>query len=281
MKKFILIITVQLLFLNIFSQKAVAPHDKIEKFYNTTTCVVYDSDIFNTYNSAIEKAVKQSWTITPYKFISMEDFNKMKSNPDYSFLVRTKVYPVKNNTNAEYTFLTLVMGQADTRFEDLTEICSFPLSYYNVDYDKYDYKIGALLLFVQNHIDITYNNPDLDEKNIIRYYNKNISKINQKTLYLNTENLENKVDTEQEISKYYSGIVKLTNAQTIQQAINQKREDVVILHLVSPSQGTSYEGKCYKMLVGAADGKLYYFDNHNINWRKPGKFLKNDFKKLE
>lgn len=263
----------------IFSQKAVAPHNEIEKFLNTTTCIVYDSDIFNTYNTAIKTAVKQSWTITPYKFITMDEFETLRKNPDYSFLVRTKVYPDNAKKNYEYTFLTLVIGSRNKSFEELTEICSFPLSYYNTDYEKYDYKLGALLLFVQNHINITYDDPALTTNNIISYYNKNISEINNKTIFLNKENLADDINSLSKISKYYSGDIKITTPSMIQQAIDDKNEDVIILHLVTPNT-TGYEGKCYKMLVGAADGKLFYFNSHSVTKNKPGKFLKQDLKKL-
>lgn len=280
MKKYVFLLI--LLFVSFYakSQKAVAPHDEIEKFLNTTTCIVYDSDVFNTYNSAIELAVEQSWTITPYKFITMDEFSSLRMNPDYSFLIRTKVYPDNANINSEYTFLTLVLGAKDKNFEELTEICSFPLSYYNVDYDKYDYKMGALLLFVQNHIQITYNDPSLNTNNIIAYYNKNITDIGNKTLYFNADNLNTDVNTLSKISSFYSGSVKITDADEIQQLIDNKDENAIILHIVTPPDGSSYDGKCYKMLVGAADGKLYYFDSHKITNKKPGRFLKQDFKKL-
>ena len=129
MKTKLSLILIMLISASLFAQKAVAPHDKIEKFYKTTTCVVYDSDIFNTYNKAIETAVKQSWTVTPYKFITMDEFQKLRSKPEYSFLIRTKVYPDSDKRNDEYTFLTLVLGERDKNCDELTEICSFPLSY--------------------------------------------------------------------------------------------------------------------------------------------------------
>ncbi|MBN2662953.1 MAG: hypothetical protein JXR68_04825 [Bacteroidales bacterium] len=280
MKKYILFLALSLISYYGFSQKAVASHDEIEKFLNTTTCIVYDSDVFNTYNSAIQTAVEQSWTITPYKFITMDEFYSLRMNPDYSFLIRTKVFPDNTNKNSEYTFLTLVVGEKDKNFEELSEICSFPLSYYNVDYDKYDYKMGALLLFVQNHIQITYDDPSLNTNNIITYYNRNTTEIGTKIIYLNADNLNTDVNTVSKISNFYGGTVKISTPDEIQQLIDEKDENAIILHIVAPPEGSSYDGKCYKMLVGAADGKLYYFDSQIITNAKPGKFLKQDFKNL-
>jgi hypothetical protein len=265
---------------SIFGQKAVAPHQKIAQFYKTTTCIVFDSDIFNTYNSAIEEAVKHTWGITPYKFISMDQFKTMMHNPKYSFLVRTKVVPEKNKTGVAYTFLSLVLGERDKNFDELTEICSFPLSYYNTDYDKYDYKMGALLLFIQNHINITYNNPDLTSRNILSFYNRNIKKIGDKTIYFTADNLAKNVNTPDKIKKYYSGRVKIVKPEVIRNLINTKDRNAIILHIVSPPGDNSKLGKCYKMLIGAGDGLLYYYNWHKVSKKKPGKFLKQDFTKL-
>ena len=281
MKRTILILIAMFFVFDGFSQKAVATHQQIESFKNTTTCVVLDDDIFNTYNNAIKKAVDQSWTITPVKYITMDEFKEYMHKSEYSFLIRTKVYPEKKNNTVAYTFLSLVNGEQDKSFGQLPEICSFPLSYYNVDYDKYDYKMGALLLFIQNHINITFDNENLTDKNILQYYNNNTSDINSKTLYITSENLQNTVNSKNKIAKFYSGTIEIVEPDDIEDAINQKNEDIIILHIVTPSDNSGSVGRCYKMLLGASDGKLYYYDSHAINSRSPGKFLKNDFKKLK
>jgi hypothetical protein len=281
MKKIFLLMLSVILVNSSFGQKAVATHNQIETFYKTTTCVVLDDDIFNTYNSAIQTAVEQSWTVTPFKFISMKEFKDIRQRSEYSFLIRTKVFSEKHPDKVSYTFLSLVVGEIDKNFEELPEICSFPLSYYNVDYEKYDYKIGALLLFIQNHIEITYNDESLSDKNILHHYNKNISNISEKEIYLNKENIETAVNSESKISKIYSGKVKIVDSDEIQKAIDEKNEDVIILHIVTPPDNSGSIGKCYKMLIGAADGKLYYYDAHSIKKNKPGKFLKSDFTNLK
>lgn len=275
---FILVILISI---NSFSQKAVATHEQIESFYKTTTCIVLDDNLFNTYNSAIKKAVEQSWTVTPYEFISMDEFKKRMDEEEYSFLIRTKVFPENDPEKVAYSFLTLVNGEYDKNFVELAEICSFPLSYYDVDYEIYDYKLGALLLFIQNHIELTYNNQDLNDNNILQYYNKNISEIGTKEIYFNKDNLETSINSTSKISKYYSGKIKVTDADEIEEAIENDNDNVVIMHIVTPPENSSSIGRCYKMLLGAADGKLYYYDSHKIKKSKPGKFLKKDLTNLK
>jgi len=52
----------------------------------------------------------------------------------------------------------------------------------------------------------------------------------------------------------------------------------VFLHKVGP-EGTRLIARCYKILIGAADSKFYYFDYHKISDEKPDGFLLSDFKK--
>lgn len=279
MKKTLIIAVIVLITQVSKSQTAVAPHQIIEKFYKTTTCVVLTDDIFNIYNTAIKRAIKEVWTVTPYKFITVDEFNKQMNNPDLSFLVLTTVYPEKNVTKFSYTMLSLVIGQKGKHFEELPEICSFPLSYDNVDYSEYDYKMSALVKFMQNHIKLTYENPNLNNKNILKFYNKNIQKIGNKTIYFTSENLAPDVNTISKIEKIYNGNVKIVDDDEIQKLISNKDTNALILHIVAPPKNYT-KGKCYKMIIGAADGKLYYYSSHLVSSKKPGAFLKSDFKNM-
>lgn len=279
MKKTITVIIILLSSIVSKSQTAVASHETIEKFLNTTTCVVLTDDIFNIYNTAIKRAIKEVWTVTPYKFITVDEFNKQINNPELSFLVLTTVYPEKSVTKFSYTMLSLVVGQKGKHFEELPEICSFPLSYDNVDYSEYDYKMSALVKFMQNHIKLTYENQNLNNKNILRYYNKNIQDIGNKTIYFYSGNLAPDVNTIAKIKKIYSGKVKIADEDAIEKIISGKDTNALILHIVAPPKNYT-KGKCYKMILGAADGKLYYYSSHLVSPKKPRGFLKNDFENL-
>jgi hypothetical protein len=43
---------------------------------------------------------------------------------------------------------------------------------------------------------------------------------------------------------------------------------------------TKFKARCYKILIGAADAKFYYFDYHMVDDDTPDGFLAKDFKKL-
>lgn len=262
------------------AQDAVATPDEIKKFEKTTTYVVYDENIFGSYNSAIKKAVENYWTLTPVKFIKTVEYKKLRGSYRNSFIIRTKVNFDKDKSNTSYTFLSVLLGSNKGSMASMPDLCSFPLSYYNVDYDKYHYKLGAVVKFMQNHIILTRDNPNLTGKNILKYYNKNTSELKGKTLYVIKDELDNDVNSNSKIKKYYSGKVVITTAEEIEEIINKKDKDAVFLHKVGPSKGDD-KLRIYKLIMGASDGKLYYFGYHKYKKGKANDaFLASDFKKL-
>jgi hypothetical protein len=67
--------------------KAQAPFpsaDEIKQFMGSKTCIVLEDDPFSSFNAFVKDAVKAFWTITPYEFIPIVEFNKRRTNPAYS-----------------------------------------------------------------------------------------------------------------------------------------------------------------------------------------------------
>lgn len=280
--KFFILIVFYAIFIanNLKSQETVATAEQIAAFYKTTTCVVLTDDIFNTYNSEIKTAIEQNWTITDYEFISTSEFEDRSSNSEYSFLIYTQIFFKDEDTQASYSFLSLVLNVKSGDINKMPDLCSFPLSYWEVDYDKYDYKFGSIVLFMQNHVNLTKENPDLNSKNIIQHYNKNTEDMTGKTLYVIKEELSSDVNTINKIKEYYDGEVKIVTSEEIKEAIENKDEDIIFLHKVGPPEDSSDKARCFKLILGAADGKLYYYDHHKINDKNPDGLLKTDFKKM-
>lgn len=266
---------------NIMAQDAVATQDQINKFYKTKTYIVYDSNIFGSYNKGIKKAIEQNWTITDVEFINETQYAKMKYSYRNSFIVRTKVKFTKDKSKTAYTFLSVLLGSKNAgAMKNMPDLCSFPLSYYNVDYDKYIYKLGAIVKFMQNHIMLTKENPNLNSKNILKYYDKNKKKLTGKTLYVLKEELAKDVNTTQKIKKHYAGDVRIVSKEDIKAAIANKEDNIVFLHKVGPDEH-SEKVRIYKVILGAADGKLYYFNYHKYKkGKRPDAFLASDFDKL-
>jgi hypothetical protein len=260
----------------IFAQSKLTSDD-VAQFFQTTTCVVLDNNLLSGYNIEIENAVKKEWKITPFEIISWEEFDKRKLDKKYSFLVISQVVFDRDKNPAKYDFLSLVVG-GQKKLIDMPDLCPFPLAYSGVDEDSYLFKINTIVMFIQQHITMLKDNPEYVNANLFKHYNDNLSDIQGKTICFLKEELAPNINTVQKIAKYYKGDVKIVSREELHELI-KNNADIVFLHKVGP-EGTRLASRCYKVLMGAKDAKLYYFDYHKIDGDSKDAFLLSDIKKM-
>jgi len=274
---FVLMVTS--VFTGAFSKDHLPSEEDYKAFLKTKTLVVMDTNPMSDFNFKIKEVMKDVWNVTDYDFISQKEFEDKKSDPSYSFLLSTTVTFSMDKTKARYTFLSLLMGKSETEVRDLPDLCSIPLSYLRVEDDSYAYKMEAFIRFIQDHVNLMIAQPDLIKANVFKYYNKNIKSLKDKTLYLVKDDLASNVNSLSKINNLYPYDVKLVTQEEVEQALKRKDPNVVILHKVGP-EGTKYKARCYKILVGAADSRFYYFDYHMISKKKPDGLLDRDLKQM-
>ena len=281
MKKIILAIIIGISTLSVNAQEYLPTETDLNQFLNSKLYVVLEPNPIAAYNFKIQEAVKNAWNLTEFEFISLDQFEKMYNDPDKSFLMMTQVVFQNDKTKVRYNFLHIFIGKEglDT-FEDLPDIAAIPLSYTEVDEEFWVYKMESLVRFMQTHIQNMRDNPGMIKKNIFEYYNEFTKDIKQKTLYLVKDEVAPNINTEAKIKKIYPYKVKFVTREEIEEAIENRDEDVVYLHKVGP-QGTRLRARCYKIIIGAQDANFYYFNHH---WVQKGKnfdgFLDKDFKEL-
>lgn len=263
------------------AQEKVAAADVIKKFFETKTCVVLDNNIFNSYNSGIKQAIESSWTITPFEYISFDEFQQRKFKPEYSFLLVTKDYYKDDSDKMTYAFLSLLQGGNYKSVYDMPTLASFPLSYYeNQDYEKYVYKLTPIVKFMQNHVNLTKDHPELTEKNIVLYYNRNAEKLGDKKLYIIKEDLPKDLNTEAKVKAIYTKPFEiLAEQENLEDIVKANDPKAVFVHKVGPPKGSPRAARCFNVVLGN-DGSVYYFGWHKISTKEPDGFLKGDFKKL-
>ncbi len=280
MKRFFFAVMLAALAVNTFGNRYVARPEDIQAFLKTTTYVVLEDNPMAEYNLMIKKAVENSWTITPYEFITATEFETMRNDISKSFLVNLQVKFSGDKLEATYNFLSVVLGAGVKRHTDLPDICSVPLSYSSVHEDSYTYKLESLIRFAQNHIKLIEANPSLISSNIFNHYNKNRKQMKGKELWLLEKDIEKNTRSLAAIRKVYPHKVRIVTDDDIEQAIAEKNTDVVFLHKVGP-EGTRLQARCYKILIGAGDDQFYYFDYHMISKKRGDGFLAKDFKKIK
>ncbi len=276
-----IVLTVFILFsvLTPYAQSVIPSRQDIAAFFTTKTLVVLEENPLMEYNSIMKKVMEQEWKITEYDFISSKDFDKKRLDPQFSFIYMSRVTFENDKTDAEYRFLQLSLGGDYFRLNEMPDIASVPLAFYDVEEDRYAYKLAIILRFMQNHAKLIREQPEIVSANVFKHYNENIQEIKDKTFYVLKEELGADVNTEAKIKKVYPYKFKLVTAEDIEQAIKDNDPNVVFLHKVGP-EGTKIDARCYNVIIGAADAKFYYFDYHKISDKNPDGFLASDFKKL-
>ena len=263
----------------VFAQDYIPTVAEIKHFPQTKTVMILEDKLLSEYNSRLQEIVPVEWTATSYDFLSWKNFDAHRKDRSLSFLILNKVTFEKDKSNAQYQFMSLLLGGNSKGLSDMPDLCSVPLAYYGEPEESYIYKIGIFLRFIQNHVKVITNDPSVASKNIMEHYNKNIQRLSGKTLYLIADELARDVNTEAKIKAVYDGPFKLVTQDDIQKAIADKNPNVVFLHKVGPGKSQT-NARCYKILVGADDAQFYYFDYHKIDNRSPDGFLASDFKKL-
>ncbi len=116
----------------------------------------------------------------------------------------------------------------------MKDITNLPLSYYGVDEDHFSYKLGTIVRFMQDHIRLITEQPELVSQNVFKHYNENMADIKGKTLYLVEDELARDVSTEAKIRALYPNDVKIVEREEIKELIMAGDEDAVFLHKVGP-----------------------------------------------
>jgi len=280
MKKYPAFLLLLVPFVQLQAQREYLPtQEDLDHFYTTKTYVVLETNAISDYNIEIQDAVKKFWDITEYEFLPMKDFAEKSKDQNASFLYLATVSFEKDKSNARYQFLCLSLGGDRISIDDLRDVANIPMGYYGVDSDHYAYKLGIMIRFLQYHVRLITENPDIISQNVYKYYNDNMADLRGKTLYLVQEELANDVNTLSKIRAYYPGEVKLVDREAIKELIMAQDPDAVVLHKVGP-EGKKMNARVYKILIGLAEAKFYYFDYHKVSNKNPDAFLDSDFKKL-
>lgn len=253
--------------------------EQMELFKKSTTYVVMDNDPLLGYNITVKSAVDKFWKITPVKYISTDEFEAQRKDKDKSFLILTRTTLTRDKENTDYLYINLLMGDNVSKIDEMPEIITLPLHYTGVEENSYVYKMGVMIRFIQEHAKTLMNSERLGQYRDLKYYNRNISEIKKKTIFIEASDLAEEVNTIDKIKAIYPHDVKIVSAVEIEKAVFEQTPNVLIAHQISPGPADKI-GRCYKILYGVDDNKIYYYYFVKISEVRPSGFLAFDFKRF-
>lgn len=271
------------------SQTKTASKEDIKTFMSSKTYFVNEDDPFSAFNEFLRTNLKEVWKITTYEIITPEEFEKKSRDDKSSFVFISQARFSKTKTSLfsagttvfdnldtyDYTIINLVLGNKTGNINMMPDLCIVPVAYSEVEDEKYDYKFGALLAFMQYYIKYSINNPGKDIENLVK---ENAPKLKSYELWFVKEDLDGNVNSLDKIKKLYPNSVKIVTTDEIKAAIEQRNPNIAFLHKVGHEGTTTGDSRCWKFIITAKEGMPLYFDSHKISDKKPDKFLDDDFK---
>ncbi len=277
MKKIIILITALMLPLLAGAQVQINTKKvKVGDFTEKVTKVVLNGNGF--YDTVFQEEITSRWRISPYEFCTLEEFESLKGNDQYYFLLTTQGQ-FRKETAPGIQFLTLVKGGdgAEKGIGDMLEVVSIPFA-------SVEYPSGRELIFLPALLDIMQEHTlasmekDLNAYGGLGSYNSNISKSRDMSIVFSEDDLYHTVN-EFVISRTFDEDMIITDEDGADQYMTDSAAGTLVSYVAAPSEPVlgSY---CYKMLIDAQTHKLYYFKKHRISRKAGAGFLPEDIERI-
>ena len=249
--------------------------EKLKDFTSKTTKVVLTGDEF--LDEAVKESVAATWTVSPYEFCSNEEFQNLKGNADFYFLMVVKGQ-FRRESEPGIDMLTLVKGGegADKSINDMFEVVSFPLRSTEDPSGREFVLLPAFLKIIQDH---TISLTDTEMKAYSSLGAKDSKKLRIKRIFFWSEDFAPQVD-EQTKRSLDEDILINENEDEVDEIFTEGTFNTVVSYVVAPSEPVN-GSICYKMLIGSDNHELYYFKKHKITAKSGKGFLSSDIKSIK
>lgn len=245
---------------------------KIADFTEKITKVVLTGNDF--YDQLLQDEVAATWRLSPYEFCTSEEFEVLKHNDGYYFLI-TVTGRFKKESEPGISFLTLVKGGkgASSGIGRMLEVVSMPLASAEDPSGREFVFLPALLNLIQKHTEASMAK-DIDGYIGLTNSNLNLAKAGNMEIIFSEEDLAGETDRAFRDLNFDSDMV-VVNETVADNYIENNAEGKLVSYVVAPSEPVS-GSYCYKMLINSQTHELYYFRKHRISGRYGPGFLKED-----
>jgi hypothetical protein len=248
--------------------------EKLKDITAKTTKVVLNGD--EMLNEAIKESVAASWTMSPYEFCSVEEFEKIKTSDKFYFLLVAKGQQRKESEPG-IDFLTLVKGGEDASksIDDMLEVVSFPLRSASEPSGREFVLLPAFLTIIQDH---AQNLTSSEVKAYSTLSAEDTKKLAIRQIYFSKDDFAPQVD-DKTIESLDQDIIVKEDEDDVDEVFTQGTYNAVVSYVVAPTEPVN-GSVCYKLLIGADNHKLYWYKKHRISARSGRGFLAGDLRTI-
>lgn len=243
---------------------------KISDFPQKVTKVVLHGNEF--YDAILKEEIALRWRVSPYEFCTMEEFEELKTDSRYYFLITT-LGQFKKETAPGIQFLSLLKGGKSKKgIDGMLEVVSLP-------YASAEYPSGRELVFLPALLDIIQAHTlksmesDFDGYMGMSRYTKNMQNAQNMKIVFFEDEINDKVDDE---TRSADERFVITDEDGADKYFMDSTPGTLVSYMVAPTEPMkgSY---CYKLLINAETHEIYFFRRHKITEKYGVGFLPEDF----
>ncbi len=249
---------------------------KIGDFTEKVTKVVISGEDF--MGLALKDEIASNWRISPYEFCTLDEFEKLKGDDQYYFLLLVSGQ-FKTELSPGVSFLTLVKGGTGSGngISGMLEVVSIPLASTEDPSGREFVFLPALIDLMQEYT-LASMKKDINGYGGLTFYSHNVAKSKGMTIVFSEDDLYHTA-TEYDVRQKFDDKMIVTDVDSADKYMMDNAEGVLVSYVVAPDMAVpgSY---CYRMLIDAKTHELYYFRRHKINRRDGAGFLPEDISRI-
>ena len=244
---------------------------KISDFTQKITKVVLHGNEF--YDAILKEEIALRCRISPYEFCTLEEFEELKTNSQYYFLITT-LGQFKKETAPGIQFLSLVKGGKGAKkgVGEMLEVASLP-------YASVEYPSGRELVFLPALLDIIQNHTvksmdsDFDGYVGMSRNTKNMQQAQQMKIVFFEDEINKEVDR---VMRASDERFVMADEDEADQYLIDNAPNTLVSYMVAPTEPVN-GSYCYKLLINAETHELYFYRRHKITEKYGVGFLIEDF----
>ena len=273
MKRLITLAVLLLGSVSVFAQGRVTTRKHLfADFTDKITKVVMSGN--DILDGALRQEVVDLWTVSPFEFCPMAEYETLKKSDNYYFLLVT-AGQAKGEEAPMVRFLTLEKGGADKgdNIALRTEVISLPLCPVEGGDGRELVFLPALVKGIQEFTLQAMESEKVAYTGMGWFNGKFDRKGGIKRIYMAREDVSESV-SEKDLAKYLDEDILLCDEDEADKAYTDRTYNTLVSYTVSAGTWS------YKMLFEAETDALFFIHKHKVNVRNAPGFLTEDLRRL-
>lgn len=217
---------------------------------------------------SLRDAVKNSWSLSPYEFCTVGDFNELMNDDSYYFMI---IIQHQDKKDEGIWYLSIVKGGSE-ELNDMREVITLPLCPSDGTTGREAAYMPAIVDIMQAYIEKALTDGFKGIGSVL----KSLSEASRLNLVIDETDLSEQIDGKLRTTRL-PGLVR-----SEEEAANMMlygADNTAVGYTIAPFEPK--EGAlCYKLLFDARTHDLYYYQKHKLSPKNGRGFLKKDIMKL-